>query len=799
MQIRTILLIFLMLCETSKAFTQEKIHVQPDRNTYAIGETIWFNAQIVRLNSTIGGSLLQVELLKADSVVTRAHAPIVLSITNGQLVVPQKLESGWYQLRAFTEIGDASLFSTFIYIIGNKKKNLTTTGPLNDTVLLSFFPESNKLVAGLESTVAFKATTTWGEPSALQGVIKDQTGREICNFQSWHDGMGTFSLTPEKNQQYTAVITVNGKIITQNLPAISSTGTILSVINHPEGFFFEIKSTEKSQYQQGAILVGYLQGAEVFKSSLSLNRDYVQGVLKTKNLQSGILEIQLKNSIGEILSKRNVFVNNEEYRVNTQLITDTLSTAFKSKNSWRLQLLDTIQGNISISITDADRDFFVNRPPSIISQLLLTAELAEQVYNPDWYFNTSKDSAEIGLDLLLLTTPKRARSYAIGVNSSTQKGAKGFINVKGQAFLRDSKQPLANSQLITVLSAKGLRNQLFLTPTDKDGKFIIDSLLFFGPARFYFGEQRSKKLPRYIDVRLAEKSIPTLQLKKTNSAFTHSNQPSYLSEPLLSLQNDLLEQIQKAEGRMLEEVTLKVKKKTPLEQLEEEYTTGPFNTNAFVERVIDFVNTNEPIVYPTIFDYIRSRIPGLVVVDPDYSSRPPDPSQPGFDPRNDPTKYRIFYRQMPSVSSMGNPPMAVFLNEIDTDTDILLTIPTSDIAYVKIFSSFVAAAGSAPGGAIAIYTKKSYHQTDTVGSAVTYAGYSENNPFQSPNYLADPTLFQKPDNRITLEWQPTLLLNNVNPSIPIRFFNNDRTKRFRLIVQGITANGKLIHKEEIIQ
>ncbi|NBV30609.1 MAG: hypothetical protein EBR98_03530 [Chitinophagaceae bacterium] len=257
-----------MLCGTSKAFTQEKIHVQLDRNTYAIGETIWFNAQIVRLNSNIGGTLLQVELLKADSVVTRAHAPIVLSIANGQLVVPQKLESGWYQLRAFTEIGDASLFSTFIYIIGNKKSNLTNTGPLNDTTLLSFFPESNKLVAGLESTVAFKATTSWGEPRALQGVIKDQTGREVCNFQSWHDGMGTFSLTPEKNKQYTAVFTVNGKTITQNLPAISSTGTILSVINHPEGFFFEIKSTEKSQYQQGTILVGYLQGAEVFKSSL---------------------------------------------------------------------------------------------------------------------------------------------------------------------------------------------------------------------------------------------------------------------------------------------------------------------------------------------------------------------------------------------------------------------------------------------------------------------------------------------------------------------------------------------------
>jgi hypothetical protein len=59
MQIRTILFIFLILCGVSKAFTQEKIHVQLDRNTYAIGETIWFNAQIVRLNSNIGGSLLR--------------------------------------------------------------------------------------------------------------------------------------------------------------------------------------------------------------------------------------------------------------------------------------------------------------------------------------------------------------------------------------------------------------------------------------------------------------------------------------------------------------------------------------------------------------------------------------------------------------------------------------------------------------------------------------------------------------------------------------------------------------------
>ena len=100
---------------------------------------------------------------------------------------------------------------------------------------------------------------------------------------------------------------------------------------------------------------------------------------------------------------------------------------------------------------------------------------------------------------------------------------------------------------------------------------------------------------------------------------------------------------------------------------------------------------------------------------------------------------------------------------------------------------------------MAIYTKKSYTGTDVVGSAITYTGYSESIPFQSPNYSIDPTLLQKPDFRITLDWRPNLLLNNVNPIIPIHFYNSERTKRFRVIVQGITANGKLIYKEEVLQ
>ena len=56
----------------------------------------------------------------------------------------------------------------------------------------------------------------------------------------------------------------------------------------------------------------------------------------------------------------------------------------------------------------------------------------------------------------------------------------------------------------------------------------------------------------------------------------------------------------------------------------------------------------------------------------------------------------------------------------------------------------------------------------------------------------------KPDNRITLGWRPGIFINNVNPRIPVSFYNNDRTKKFKVVVQGMTNSGKLINLEKII-
>lgn len=612
--------------------------------------------------------------------------------------------------------------------------------------------------------------------------------------------MGEFYLRPEPGQTYYAQWVEDGSVRRQSLGAVRPTGNVLSLIDHPEGFLFELTSSEKNPLLRGRWLTGVMEEQEVFRLPLSPKVNTLQGVLRTKQLASGILTITVTDSNGGVIAARNVFVNNHEYRSTFSLQTDTISLARKAKNKWILQWPDSLQGSISIAVTDADLDGGRYGRSTLVAQSLLLFELKEEVVRPDWYFNTTGDSASVGLDLLMLTSSKNDSPTTLVSLPIKSTDKKGYITIQGQAFFKDTRQPLANAKLIAVLSAPRIRNNILFTETDQAGRFSIDSLLFFGPARFIFAEHRPPKKSRPIDIKLDATSLPSLVAA---SNWKRPNLPP-LQTPLqqgdaawLQKMNEL---VREAEGVTLEEVTIKTRTKSPLEKLQEEYTRGAFETDAFVERVIDLVNTDEATTYHNIFEYIRFRIPGLQVVDPDYSKSPPNPSQSGgFDMQNDPTKYRIFYRQLPSASGMGNPPMVIYLNEVEVDADVLLTIPTAEIALVKLFSSFAAAQGGGPGGALAIYTKKIELLKQNSGSAVTFTGYSGIQTFPEIRYDNNPELRNSFDGRITLFWRSALFLNGNKGRLPIEFYNSDRTKRFRIVVEGLTPTGRPLFFEKILE
>ena len=77
-------------------------------------------------------------------------------------------------------------------------------------------------------------------------------------------------------------------------------------------------------------------------------------------------------------------------------------------------------------------------------------------------------------------------------------------------------------------------------------------------------------------------------------------------------------------------------------------------------------------------------------------------------------------------------------------------------------------------------------------------GYSAIKEFYSPDYAVPNERDAYDDMRTTLYWNTSIILDKTRRRLRIKFYNNDITKRFRIVMEGLNAEGKLIHVEKEI-
>ena len=753
----------------------QKVHLHFDKESYIAGETAWFKAYLVSdyMPDTIS-STLYVELIGTNNrILNRKVLPVLLGTSSGQLELPDSLASGTYTIRAYTrtmyELSRDFVFRKGIFVYG-KKDPVSTAGP-TASIRLVFFPEGGNLVSGLNSNVAFRATDAAGHPLQLAGKIRNSKGEDLTDFSTYHDGMGIFELTPAPGENYYAE-TPAGRF---PLPDISGKGITVNMMPHEQGLFYEVQQKIEDPDFTAAYLVGQMQHRVVFRKDLNTaNTASFQGVVNTRQLRSGIIQVTFFNRKGMPLAERLWFNNNREYLQAAEIITDTVDVRARSRNRFRIAMKDTVEGNISVSVVDADYEPSDHRAENILTDLLLTSDLQGYVHNPYYYFSAENDSVKTATDLLMMThgwrrfrwteLPERVREKTVNP---------AFISLSGRAVLRGTNRAFDDKDLLLMINnapGQKKRSSYFLK-TDKDGQFLIDSLLFFDRHLLIFSDIRGKK-SQFIDIKLRDDSL--------HRPFEWKNFGLAPGLPFAGTNRWQMdyEAIQKENGLMLEGITVKVQKKTPLQQVEEKYTSLQFSGDAI--RSIDLVNNDEALNYGNIFDYLQSRVNGLVI------------AGEGGD-------YAAYYRQQQSMSSMGNIPMTIYLDEIETDANVVATVPAAQIALVKVYSNFVGAVGNAPGGVLAIYTKKGedYGKSGSYNNVVVYNGYSVVKEFYAPDYKkSNPK--DKADNRITLDWRPAVFINSINPKIPVSFYNNDRTRRYKIIVEGITSTGKFIWLEKTV-
>ncbi|WP_114789149.1 hypothetical protein U0035_06175 [Niabella yanshanensis] len=742
----------------------EKVYLHMDRKDYFAGQTSWFKGYFISdFKPSARNSTLFVELInRAGAVISQKVLPVFNGITYGQIDIPDTLSTGTYQVRAYTPLmlnqEKVFLYNTPIRVHGRNNKPEV---PSKNTHALAFFPEGGTLLAGVENKVAFKATSGEGLPENITASIVDNTGATVTQIESLHDGMGVFKLKPADGTTYQAVW--NGKAYP--LPVASGKGIAIQVENTSSTVNYSYTSSGDESFTPSYI-IGQMQHEVMFKLPVNNNQP---GTINTSALHSGILQITFFNKDGMPLAERLVFVDNKEYIVNAVLNPQQINTKVRGKNHYSIDFNEPVNGNFSVSVTDDDYNEPGLRKENIISSLLLTSDIPGYVHHPAFYFSSAPQAKE-ALDLVMLTNGWRRFNWKELIGSKPPTPGytdPGYISLSGQVNVRGSKKNFADRDLLVWVATSDSGRALELVKTDAEGRFKMDSVVFFDKAKILFSDVMGNK-SKFLTVKL-----------DTDSLYRTFNLPALQMPPAINTGTSLLNNMQGAYssyarggGVLLDNVNIEGRRLT-LEELEKKYVSGLFSGNINA-RTINLTGQFVPQI--NIFEWLIGRVPSLVV----------QRNSQFFD------GYQLYLRQQP---------VQLFLDEMQMqDASLISTIPPNQIALIKIYPQFIGARGN--GAAIAIYTKRGEdlnEEMEASGDIVDYDGYSIIKEFYSPDYSTPPDVDYR-DNRLTLAWQPEVTVSSdKNASIPVQFYNTDRTKKFKVVAEGVTKEGKLLWVEQTVE
>jgi hypothetical protein len=148
-------------------------------------------------------------------------------------------------------------------------------------------------------------------------------------------------------------------------------------------------------------------------------------------------------------------------------------------------------------------------------------------------------------------------------------------------------------------------------------------------------------------------------------------------------------------------------------------------------------------------------------------------------------------------SHQGSPPF-FYVDEAQVRQEDVESIPLQDVALIRYAPPpfLFATGGSGFNGAILIYTK-GYGDDKGTGrrkafDRYTFNGYSVIREFSSPDYsITKPK--QAADYRTTLYWNHDV---DMNGNFKIHFYNSDKAKKYRVVIQGMAADGRVGYLSE---
>ena len=762
-------------------YPQEKLYLHFDKSAYNPGETIWFKAYLFSANypSDISKTLYA-ELVDAQGkVLDKKSAPVFMAGAAAAFDLPTDLTSPVVYVRAYTRwmlnFDSSFLFvKAFPILTGKKLAGKSVTS--NPTAYLHFFPEGGDLVEGVESRVAFKGNDQKGFPIQFGGEVINSKGKKMAVLNLVHDGMGYFNLLPEPGEEYKVKWKdAYGQQHESLLPIPRKSGVVLEVHTTQQGIQFTVKRSAQPLVNGAIYVVAQMQQQLLYRAKANLAvKTSIEGIIPVENFPSGIVQLTVFTEDGSPLAERIVFMNRQDYYFITDLNAAVKDLGARGKNVIRIDVPDTIVSNLSIAVTDAEVNPATKEEEDIFSNVLLTSDIKGYVHHPAYYFSSDADSVAAHLDLVMMTNGwRRFRWEEVLANHWPALRFKpdNYLAIEGRIGGL-TKSVLQQKELTGILQTKNGGKQFLTIPVDPDGKFEIPGLVYFDTARIYYQFNNDKN--RTLTTR-ANFDFSNNLMKEWLRLQIPANQESYvvrLDTGTVLKNKDLAQKsiVQQKKVQTLATVEVRAKQRSRQEKMEEEYTSGFFTGDGNT-----FILEDDPFALSSgnIFSYLQGKVAGLQIT--------MNGGQVGLSWRG------------------GSP--ALFLDEMELqDASMLQTMPITDVALVKVFRPPFFGGSRGSNGAIAVYTKKGSSANQAVKGLdfATIPGYTPVRQFYSPDYEKDAAK-DKDDYRTTLYWNPFVLTDKNNRRVMLTFFNNDITKKIRVVIEGCNADGKLTRMEKVFE
>lgn len=769
--------------ENQKPILFEKLFVHVDRDFYAPGDKIWMKVYEVngltnKLNSNFRNVFVQ--LINEKGAVVRDQ---ILFSANGVAhgdFKTAKLPRGIYTIRAFTKYlenyGEDACFHKKIWIT-NSVGSVDLSG--NDQidyskVEIAFLPEGGNLVLNTLNTIAFKAVNTDGRGVFISGKIVNSRNDTLTSFAAGYLGMGKFLMMPADGETYFATIDqLPGKKI--ELPIAHRSGICLNFKENGTTAQFGLFANMKLNRHPAFYFVASHKGVVLFYRRIEMT-SFSQPVNLSKSLfPKGISKISLLDSTLTPFAERLIFIDDG---MNSNIRLSVNKNTFRTRDSVAVALHpaispdDSVNSTLSVSVVNTNYLLGNGRGQTIRSYLLLDSDLKGAVESPDSYFtdDTQMNSSE-KLDLLMMVQGWKSYSWddlEEKPQASLDDWNDAGINLRGyvEKLLHDS--PVTDGEV--VLGPAGA-NFLFLkTKTDSTGHFEFKQIYLRDSTQVMLNA-RNRSGSRNTEIRLdpvfkLESAVsPDLLQRKTfnpelSLKFTQDNSYRRMKEMGFSPEKGSI---------LLSEVEV-TKDRIPKGATQFKIYQEPDNTMKI---------TRDDYSYDNVIDYLQGKVAGLTVTGDQISIRG------GGTP--------LFLIDGVEIEDIP-PGSGSALQEIKN-------LHMNEIEHIDILKSGMNMAmfgSKGANGVIAIYRTSGDYTEDIkryIRGRLTerIRGFNRPSKFYSPRYtlanLKDPA----PDYRPTLYWNPEVSFKDGEAIFG--FFTSDELASYRILVEGITKNGKICFGE----